>query len=74
MVNGKYSCNEFKIPETAVIPAVNPQRLLHFKTLSLNLAQTLGYLNPQNLNLNVTNPNPDPNSNPNTNNCGYESN
>ena len=33
------------------------------KTLSLNLALTLGCLNPKNLNHNVTNPNPDPNSN-----------
>ena len=37
---------------------------------SLNLALTLGCLNPKNLN---TNPNPDLNSNPNPNNCGYES-
>ena len=44
--------------------------LLGVKTLSLNLALTLGCLNPKNLN---TNPNPDPNSNPNPNNCGYES-
>ena len=44
---------------------------LGLKTLSLNLALTLGCLNPKNLN---TNPNPDPNSNPNPNNCGYESN
>ena len=41
---------------------------LWIKTLSLNLALTLGYLNPKNLNPNVTNPNPNPN------NCGYESN
>ena len=45
-----------------------------FKTLSLNLALTLGCLNPKNLNPNVTNPNPDPNCNPNPNNCDYESN
>ena len=42
---------------------------LGLKTLSLNLALTLGCLNPKNLN-----PNPDPNSNPYPNNCGYESN
>ena len=45
-----------------------------FTTLTLNLALTLGCLNPKNLNPNVTNPNPDPNCNPNPNNCGYESN
>ena len=33
----------------------------------LNLALTLGSLNPKNLN---TKSNPDPNSNPNPNNCG----
>ena len=35
-----------------------------FKTLSLNLALTLGCLNPKNLNPSVTNPNPDSNANP----------
>ena len=52
------------------------------KTLSLNLALTLGCVNPKIVNPDVTNPNPDPNSNPNPdpnsnpnhNNCGYESN
>jgi len=39
------------------------------KILSLNLALTLGCLNPE-----VTNPNPNSNSNPNPNNYGYESN
>ena len=37
---------------------------MSIKTLSLNLALTLGCLNPKNLN---TNSNPDPNSNPNPN-------
>ena len=51
--------------------ATSDMLYLGLKTLSLNLALTLGCLNPKNLN---TNPNPDPNSNPNPNNCGYESN
>ena len=44
----------------------------NIKTPSLNLALTLGYLNPKILNPNHTNPNL--NSNQNPNNCGYESN
>ena len=49
--------------------------LCHLKTLSLNLALTLGCINPKIVNPDVTNPNPnpDPNSNPNPNNCGNES-
>ena len=42
------------------------------KTVSLNLALTLGCVNPKIVNPDVTNPNADCNSNPN--NCGYESN
>ena len=49
-------------------------QICSIKTLSLNLALTLGCLNPKNLNPSVTNPNPDHNSNPYPNNCGYESN
>ena len=42
---------------------------LVIKTLSLNLALTLGCVNPKIVNPDVTNP--DSNSNPNPNNCGY---
>ena len=47
--------------------------LSDLKTLSLNLALTLGCVNPNIVNPDVTNPNTDSNSNPNPNNCGYES-
>ena len=56
------------------LKACTVHNLRHVKPLSLNLALTLGCLNPKNLNPNVTSPNPKPNSNPNPNNCGYESN
>ena len=45
---------------TYVFSFPNKGHCSSFKALSLNLALTLGCLNP-----NVTNPNPNPNSNPN---------
>ena len=63
--------HDMTIVELLATPCHNKVLLSHFKTLSLNLALTLGCLNPKNFN---TNPNPDPNSNPNPNNCDYESN
>jgi len=57
------------VPRFAFLLTFAERLMCHLKILNLNLALTLGCLNPKNLN-----PNPDPNSNPIPNNCGYESN